>query len=333
MINLSSLSALIRAIRPNPADGAAPAVMRVAAVAPVAEDDAGAMMSTALRQQPRSTAAAIPDAPLTEEAQRNAPRESRAQLPNVARNASPASPPTPAAIAAIQPHSTELELTAAARVLQSALRSTGLKAPVPATITSPAPLASGPHAAPEEVARALQQAIAGSGLFYESHLARVLQRDYPLAALSREPQAAWPSGTLSPDAPPALAATTSEASAMLAKQLDVLDTRALVWTGDVWPGQRATIALREDLAGEAANDDDDRPTVSSWRMRVALDLPSLGHVEALVALRGRSVQLVVTAANEPAQERLEASKAQLANAFADSDVEVVRIDVDRDPGP
>jgi hypothetical protein len=330
MINLSSLSALIRAIRPNnPADAAAPAVARVPSITPVAEDDAGAMLSTALRQQPWSTASVVPEGLLADETRGGAPVDSRPAAPANARMAgsTPAGAPAPASPA--QP-STALELTAAARVLQAALRSTGLRAPAPAAIQSAMPLADGPHAPAPQIARSLEHAIAASGLFYESHLARVLRRDYSLAALSREPQAAWPSGTLSPDAPsPAGSPTPEAASTMLARQLDVLDTRALAWSGDVWPGQRATIALREDLAGEAANDADDEPALSTWRMQIALDLPSLGYVQASIVLRGRNADFVLTAANEIAQLRLDAARPQLATSLGAADIVAARIDVER----
>ena len=331
MINLSSLSALIRAIRAsNAADAAAPAVMRVPSIAPVAEDDAGAMLSTALRQQPWSTTAAVAEGVVADEVRGGALREARpgapdnVRLPGAHANAAMPSPPT-------QLPSTALELTAAARVLQAALRNTGLRAPAPAAVVSAMPLADGPHEPAAQIARSLEHAIATSGLFYEAHLARVLRRDYSLASLSREPQAAWPSGTLSPDSPAPSGTTSEAASTMLAKQLDVLDTRALAWSGDVWPGQRATIALREDLAEEAANDANDDPVPSKWRMQVALDLPSLGLVQATIVLRGRNVDVVLNPANEIAQLRLDTAKPQLAVSLDASDIVAARIEVGRTP--
>jgi hypothetical protein len=329
MINLSSLSALIRGIRPsNPADAAAPPVVRVAAVSPVAEDDAGAMLPTALRQQHLSAANVLPEDAVVDDVRGGPLREQRPAAPEGARTTSTLAglaDPTSRA----QP-STALQLTAAARVLQAALRRSGLNAPAPAPIESAAPLAAHPQASAAQIARSLEHAIGISGLFYESHLARVLRRDYPLAALSREPQAAWPAGTLSPDAPSAPGSPVSEAaSTMLARQLDVLDTRALAWSGDLWPGQRATIALREDLAGEAANDADDQPVASTWRMQVALDLPSLGNVRASIILRGRNVDVVLEAANESAQIRLEKATSQLVASLDGADMIATRIDVER----
>jgi hypothetical protein len=333
MINLSSLSALIRGIRPaNPADAAAPPVVRVAAVTPVAEDDAGAMLPAALRQQHLSAANLLAEGAVIDDVRGGALREHRLAAAEGGRTTS-----TQAGLAAPPSHaqpSTALELTAAARVLQAALRRTGLNAPAPATIESAVPLAEGPHAPAAQIARSLEQAIGVSGLFYESHLARVLRRDYSLAALSREPQAAWPAGTLSPDAQPSSGGPTADAaSTMLARQLDVLDTRALAWSGDVWPGQRATIALREDLAGEAANDADDEPVASTWRLQVALDLPSLGDVRASIMLRGRNVDVVLEAANESAQRRLENATPQLAASLDGADMIATRIDVERGTAP
>ena len=330
MINLSSLSALLRAIRPaNAADAAPSAVMRVQGIKPVAEDDAGAMLATALRQQPRPHVAAASEDILPDDVHGVAARASRSSGAEHARspNASVAHAPLPATV---QSPSTALELTAAARLLQAALKGSGLRAPAPAAIASSQPLVERAHAPVEHIARALEQAIATSGLFYESHLARVLKRDYSLAALSREPQAAWPSGMHAHDAVPSTpGASTDAASTMLAKQLDLLDTRALTWSGDVWPGQRASIAIREDLEGEAADDADDTPAASTWRMQLALDLPSLGPVKASILLREQRVDVTLTAANESAQLRLDAARPRLATSLDVADIMAGRIEIDR----
>ena len=105
MINLSSLSALIRAIRTsNAADDAAPAVMRVPSIRPVAEDDAGAMLSTALRQQPWSTTSAVPEGVPADEVRGAPMREARPGAPDYARRpGTHANAATPAPAAYVPP--------------------------------------------------------------------------------------------------------------------------------------------------------------------------------------------------------------------------------------
>ena len=194
MINLSSLSALIRTLRhTRGVDSPAAPVARVASVTPVAKDDAGAMTSTALRPSPWARAQPLPLESLAADA---APREAalrrETSMPMAKTSfvALPGLAPFAPAASVDDVESTALDLTAAARLLQAALRGTGLKTPTPPVITSPMPLVTSPRAPAAELALGLTSAVAESGLFYESHLARTLRRDYPIAALSREPQAA-----------------------------------------------------------------------------------------------------------------------------------------------
>lgn len=331
MINLSSLSALIRTLRHSTGiDGPVAPIARVASVAPVADDDAGAMSATPLRA---SLWARTPLTPLDVPESEGAPQEAQAAriVPQphpraVAAAAATHSPSVPAAT-----QSSALDLTATARILQAVLRGTGLKTPVAPTIASAMPLAPNPQVPVAELARSLANAVAESGLFYESHLARSLRREYPVASLSREPQALWPAtpvaeGSIARAAPPAT--LPEAASAMLTRQLDLLDTRAVLWNGDVWPGQGATIAFEEGPRhDDAANDAEVLDPVASWRTRITIDLPSLGRVHATLHLHGGALDLALQASGNESLTRLETSKQALAAALADSQVAVGRLEV------
>lgn len=337
MINLSSLSALIRTLRHTSGlDGPAAPVARVGSVTGVAKDDAGAMTSTAVRPSPWARVQPTPlefpadVEPLRAEMQ----RETSVETARASATSVPRSQPPATAAAADDAQSSALDFTAGARLLQAALRGTGLKIPAPPAITSPLPLATSPRAPAPELAQGLANAVAGSGLFYESHLARALQRDYPMAALSREPQAGWPASSVAESltASTSASALPDAASTMLTKQLDVLETHSLVWSGDVWPRQRATIAFEEERqAGEAANDADDVHPPSSWRMRITLDLPSLGRVQATLDLRSDALDLALAATNEDTQARLMSARTKLRDALADAQLALGRFDVGLDP--
>ena len=339
MINLSSLSALIRALRDTSGgvDGPLAQVARVASVAPVAKDDAGAMTSTALRPslwarvQPASPELLAADAePREAVLRREASIDSARALPP-----SPASglPPSAPAVSVDESESMALDFTAAARLLQAALRGTELKSPVPPTITSPTPLVTSSRASAPELALGLASAVAESGLFYESHLARALRRDYPIAALSREPQAAWPASSVAQGLAMSIPASAlpEASSTLLTKQLDVIDTRAVVWIGEVWPGQRATVTFEEERGREAANDADDVRSPGPWRTRITLDLPSLGRVQATLDLHAGAVDLALAATSEDSQVRLMSAKSELAGSLADAQVAVGRFDVGLSP--
>ncbi|HEX4884949.1 MAG TPA: flagellar hook-length control protein FliK, partial [Casimicrobiaceae bacterium] len=174
-----------------------------------------------------------------------------------------------------------------------------------------------------ELAGALARSVADSGLFYEAHLARWSREAYPAAALAREPQAQWPvtaaGGPADPDgAPPA--PLPDGAVALLTRQLDALDARQVVWSGLVWPGQPATIAFDENVghARDDAAEDAGGAAPRTWRTRIALDLPSLGRVEATIALAGATLHVRLATAQDDSAARLQAARADLAEALAPS---------------
>ena len=337
MINLNLLSALIRTLRHASAiDGPAAPVARTGSVRRVTEDDGGAMMSTALRTS-LSTRRPLPLLDVFEPDAE--PRQ--IGLRNDAPVVAPKSAPGPAAVprlsgtATAEPESIVLDFTAGARVLQAALRGTELKNPAPPTITSASPLVLDARALPQELAHGLQIAVADSGLFYESHLARALGREYPPAALAREPQTSW---SASPPLEGIMAtvrgaALTDEASALLGRQLDLLDTRSLAWAGDLWPGQRARIEFEEKRPSSDTATSNARqfPAASVWHTRIMLDLPSLGRVHATLDWRGSSLDLEFAAATPEAESRLQGAKALLATSLADADVVLGRFDIAVDP--
>lgn len=140
--------------------------------------------------------------------------------------------------------------------------------PQAATLSRATPLLPQPSALAAELAPALKQAIAASGLFYESHQAQWIAGRYPLGALRQEPQARQgrPSPEQSrahPQAAPGSAAAGAAAGAdtaavrrsaaatggppaelvparlqpLVQQQLNAAATRHVVWRGEIWPGQ------------------------------------------------------------------------------------------------
>ena len=337
MINLASLSALIRSLRHTGGiDAPAMPVPRVASVTPVAADDAGAMTATGVRTSTLSrTAMAGVEADGAEHAAARPARDMLGPLTSAstaaaARSAVAANSPT-----AEPPRSTALDFTDGARLLQAALRGSGLRTPTPPAISSEKPLVFAANSPAHELARGLANAVAGSGLFYESHLARALQRDYPAAALAREPQSSWTTPTAMTEfaSSTANAALPEAASSMLTRQLDALDTRALLWTGDVWPGQRATIGFSEQEHAREANDPDVIPPAAAWKLRLSIDLPTLGRVEATLDLRADTLDVALAAPSGETQRRLASARDELTSSLADANVTLARFDVraDREP--
>jgi hypothetical protein len=183
-----------------------------------------------------------------------------------------------------------LQLSPTAFLLDELLRLPGGEPIRPAR-----PLTSGP-VEPAILAKALQQSIVRSGVFYESHLANWTTQSASL--LRQEPQAFWAEATAvrahggvdaavaAPAPAPGWGAALPDAApAMVRQQIDVLETGQVLWRGEPWPGQPASIEIRED---KAAREPGGPP---AWRTRLVMDLPGLGSVEALLALAGNRIDL------------------------------------------
>lgn len=116
-------------------------------------------------------------------------------------------------------------------------------------------------------------------------------------------------------APAAVAATQTvpeELRPLVQQQLDAAATQRLVWHGEVWPNQAMDWELvREDerrAAGEEAEN-------TAWRTSLRLDMPNLGHVEAVLRLTATGMHLALSAPDDAGARRLRAASPQLATAL------------------
>jgi len=157
----------------------------------------------------------------------------------------------------------------------------------------------------------LRQALQGSGLFYESHLADLAFGQRTAEQLRGEPQAPLPPPPARTDqpaarpAPPSTAPATPaaasvaaagdtagapapapaagihpDATALVRQQLDILANQTLAWQGQAWPGTPLEWEIRRDPREGAAD------AGAHWATRLKLDLPRLGLVEARLNLAG-----------------------------------------------
>lgn len=213
-------------------------------------------------------------------------------------------------------------------------------APRPATIAGADPLLAGPPRQAALLAPALQQAIAGSGLFYEAHQALWVAGRYPAEALAREPQARHAVSRRAPDAvtagPPAEAVPATESTpgaeprpapgaaaaapaglpaelqSLVQQQLDTAATQHIVWRGELWPGQTLHWEIEaEERHGEDAAD----APAEHWTTTLRLTLPVLGEVGVVLGLSPAKVSLAMTAPADGA-ETLKRGLDDLAAAFA-----------------
>jgi hypothetical protein len=223
---------------------------------------------------------------------------------------------------------------------------------VPTALLGKAPLVGSPGASAQQVASALQNTLAFSGLFYESHLAQWANGGRKLADLMREPQARlahaamndatprttentndlarmmtnvreWVGGErsltdllrTSQDGADAVArpdTANNEALRLMSLQLNALEQRRVLWQGELWPGQPLEWEVAEDAPGDGNGDDE---AARSWQSTVRFTLPTLGEVAATIRLTGEHVQVQVSTASEATAAALQAHRDKLADAL------------------
>lgn len=240
-------------------------------------------------------------------------------------------PPQPAAQTAAQPaaaplagNAFEMDLGTTAQLLSRLASAIPASDASPAPIVTKAPLASEPGNA-RQVATGLRDAIATSGLFYESHLADWVDGSAGPQALAREPQAALAqavAGSQDPGSPHALA---PQAESLVQRQLDVLEHRTALWQGQAWPGQPAEVRIAEDEDAKRAQPDG-QPR--AWQASLRLTMPGLGPLEAHVSLTGRQARLAVTAADPASAGRIAGARGDLARALKEQGVTLAEAKVD-----
>lgn len=264
-----------------------------------------------------------------------------------------------ATLASAAPDTASTSLSQTGRLISFLL--TGQPAPKPASLAANQPLLQAPPTSGQALAPLLKQALAESGLFYESHQARWLSGATDASTLMREPQGRTPpapaansatspaSTTLSASQPAASetgeaaanAAQRAEANAtppprqaapipdrllpVVHQQLDALATNHYAWQGMAWPGQKVEWDI-DDPAGNPDQGGSDAEQ-AGWRSSLRLTLPKLGTVEARLHLTDSGVSLHFVA-EENAAEPLRSGRVALAEALAGAKVPMTGMSVE-----
>lgn len=180
-----------------------------------------------------------------------------------------------------------------------------------------------------EIAKALENTIEHSGLFYESHLGELTQNERSLAELMQEPQAQQPptSASLPSTASSAPASATPQAetlnatlSQLVAQQLNTLEQNRIVWQGEIWPGQPMRWEVKEDTSQQHSSPQagaDNESQQRIWRSDVQFELPHLGSLKASIFYKNGQVQVQINTDDERAATALRGHGAQLAEALND----------------
>ena len=219
------------------------------------------------------------------------------------------------------------------------------------------PVLEGAPPAPGLFAAALKEAVSKSGLFYESHQAQWAAGEKPLADILREPQgrlsearaftnlATAVGPCASADPAQAAKASTSQlltisnslvadgkepvhpqTAPLVQQQLDVLDTRQLVWQGQVWPGQELRWQIEERAAQEGEAD-----APREWQTQLNLHLPKLGEVNALLKITPQGgIRIALTAHSPEVAQTLRAASAALNQNLDLAGLQLIQLEVTSD---
>lgn len=231
-------------------------------------------------------------------------------------------------------------------------------APQAALLRRGAPILSGPPLTGADLLPQLRQALAESGMFYESHQSQWASGRLPAESLLREPQgrhspAAAPMGTTSATADEAAAtksfgptAPLSQAFAghgeaesgalpipadilpVVQQQLDAAGNHHLSWQGQLWPGQhfewQIVVPLEDEQGTAAAQEDEAR----SWQTRLRLTLPSLGKIDASIVLTQSGVAVSIDAEEGESTAKLREAEASLWGALGAAGVPLLGFKVE-----
>lgn len=192
----------------------------------------------------------------------------------------------------------------------------------------------------KQFAGALREALANSGLFYESHQAQWVRGErstaqllvepqnqltgrQPLPAGDNQPATQEPSITSSPQASqPSKASTDSglpiakELIPLVQQQLHTLETHQLTWAGQVWPGQE----MQWEIQGQPEHQAPRQQSEREWSTEMELALPRLGDVHARLVFAESGLRVTLHASDAVTIGVFNRALPQLRNALADAGI-------------
>lgn len=143
-----------------------------------------------------------------------------------------------------------------------------------------------------KLAAALRDAVASSGLFYESHLQQWAAGKFPVAEVMREPQA-----QIGRFFQPGIDATSGtdprhqQMTAIVGAQFEALEQQRILWQGEAWPGLPMELRIEQDCSSQKHSQHG--ADAAPWQSEVRFELPELGEVTATIRLVGNGVQMTI----------------------------------------
>lgn len=202
------------------------------------------------------------------------------------------------------------ELSTTARAISSVLVQAESVPGAPLSLVGKAALMATPGADPAGVAQKLRDAVASSGLFYESHVAEWAEGKRPLASLLLEPQM---QRAAQGDA--ARTGTDLASAQLINLQLHTHEQARVQWQGEAWPGQQMQWDITRDAPEGQQQDGAEADEATAWRSSVRFQFPLLGDLAAQVVLQGGRVAIQLQAGSEDSAATLRQHAARLEAAL------------------
>ncbi|CAG0939926.1 hypothetical protein GALLN_00788 [Gallionellaceae bacterium] len=105
---------------------------------------------------------------------------------------------------------------------------------------------------------------------------------------------------------------------LVQQQLNALETRQMLWQGNVWPGQDMRWEIHEQPPQTAAEEEQ-----RQWVTQLQLDLPTLGEVTATLRFNSAGLSLMLNAAAPETRAVLGSASTQLVAALSDAGIQVL----------
>lgn len=212
----------------------------------------------------------------------------------------------------------------------------------------------------QTLASGLKKLVSSSGLFYESHLKEWFKGERPLAELLEQPQAKaeLPRAILNLLKPTegqtideALLANkladlagkgaNKESSSVnmspllgqiVSKQLDVFEFRQVAFQGELWPGQSFILQIEQPLEEQRTEERQaygSEEEARTWHTRLAMDLPSLGGVEARLSVGPQGVSLHFVTERGDVAQLIDTHRTRLQQGFLSAGLSLNQFQIDR----
>lgn len=169
---------------------------------------------------------------------------------------------------------------------------------------------------PPKVAQDLQQGVAKSGLFYESHLKDFADGRTSLAEIKQEPQAKMSQALAASEHNVASARPQmQELGNLVQRQLNGLENQQLQLQGMAWPGQPMQMVIEQEKT-EADREGSGQEEMQAWSTSLSLHLPALGGMAARIRLVGQAVQVSFAAEDAQAGQLITQNAGRLESGLA-----------------